>query len=95
LSKGCHQLIRQGAKLVDDARDILSELQATPAVAVAAEGDAEGRALLDTMGFDPVGIDLLAQQTGLTADTLSATLLALELENRVAVLPDGRFQRIR
>ncbi|WP_018412456.1 DNA-processing protein DprA [Methyloversatilis thermotolerans] len=95
LSKGCHQLIRQGAKLVDDARDILSELQAAPAAAVEKASDAGEQRLLDAMGYDPVGIDLLAQQTGLTADTLSATLLALELEKRVAVLPDGRFQRIR
>jgi DNA processing protein len=99
LSKGCHQLIRQGAKLVDDARDILSELQpasSAPAVSSAAEpaGDAQ-RIVLDAMGFDPVGIDLLSQHTGLTADTLSAMLLSLELEDRVATLPDGRFQRLK
>jgi DNA processing protein len=55
----------------------------------------DGGPLLDAMGFDPVGIDVLSQHTGLTADTLSAMLLSLELENRVALLPDGRYQRIR
>ncbi len=98
LSKGCHQLIRQGAKLVDDARDILSELQVDPAPASAASKCLPGNEespLVQAMGFDPVGIDLLAQNTGLTADTLSAMLLSLELEGRIATLPDGRFQRIR
>ncbi|MBU0600968.1 MAG: DNA-processing protein DprA [Gammaproteobacteria bacterium] len=97
LSKGCHQLIRQGAKLVDDARDILSELGQDPVPAVA-DNDCvspDQKNLLEAMGFDPVGVDMLAQHTGLTADTLSAMLLALELESRVAVLPDGRFQRIK
>jgi DNA processing protein len=101
LSKGCHRLIKQGAKLVDDARDILDELgiaagaaSKDAARAPEPEADAAMRALLDSLGFDPCGIDALSDRSGLTAERLYAMLLQLELEGRVANLPGGRFQRI-
>lgn len=98
LSKGCHRLIQQGAKLVDNAEDILEELglNVTGAAApVAGEpADAGMAQLLATMGFDPCDMDTLAARSGLTPDALCAMLLQLELDGRVARLPGARFQRL-
>lgn len=95
LSKGCHQLIRQGAKLVDEAAHVMEELgwAAAPAApSVAAPPAADG--LLAAMGFDPVSMDELVARTGLTAAEVSAKLLELELAGQATNLPGGRFQRL-
>lgn len=96
LSKGCHALIKQGAKLVESAQDIVEELAwpVMPAASSAGQEQDEADPLLQHLGFDPVHLDLLAERSGLTVEALSAKLLTLELEGLVAQLPGGRYQRL-
>jgi len=100
-SKGCHVLLKQGAKLVETAQDILEELSGlfpTPAHNTSANrGDIlnPNSALLDHIGFDPVDVDTLRARSGLTIGELSAMLLTLELEGLISTLPGGLYQRIQ
>jgi DNA processing protein len=94
LARGCHALIKQGAKLVESAADILDELAWQQRLAPPALPETQTDSLLAALDGAPATLDSLAERTGLTLEALSAKLLALELDGRIASLPGGRYQII-
>lgn len=105
LARGCHALIRQGAKLVETGQDILEELPmlafAKPLgpspLVVGANIEKEPHEmarLLDLLGFEPITIDDMVERSGLTAEQVSSMLVVLELQGRVASTPGGLYSQI-
>ena len=104
MARGCHELIRQGAKLVERPEDVLSDLKISLSAQLLAGPppnpggtpvlDKEYKILLDALAFEPATVDNLIERTGLNSESIASMLLVLELDGHVAPHPGGRYSLI-
>jgi DNA processing protein len=109
LAAGCLELLRNGAHLVRDATDILTEISISieenivanqrPAIKTQALRpgpvlDKDYEMLLDALGFEPASIDDLVARTGLAAGSVASMMLILELDGRVEARPGALYNRV-
>lgn len=108
LARGCHRLIRDGARLVETPEEVLAGLQhdlfaalpgmptQAPAATAISGGplDTAGKILLNACGFEPVGVDTLVARTGMTAAAVASTLVLLELRGEIESSAGGLFCRL-
>lgn len=107
LARGCHDLIRQGAKLVETTQDIFDELpinvtvsDATNSKYISQQGsqtslDRESLLVLDSLGFEPTAIDTVVERSRLTPESVSSILLVLELQGYIKLQAGGFYSRIK
>jgi DNA processing protein len=108
-ARGCHALIRQGAKLVETVDDLFEELgpllgpllgtrlaeQKAPAMEAPRMDDGRGAAVLAALGDELLTLDELLLRTGQPVAELQTTMTMLELDGQLAPAAGGRYQRRR